>query len=338
MPSILIIIPDYKPLNWHLSLYNALSSLQINSFFCFSKEPTKTSFLTKLLFRLDNKIYKSNNLLSHVSSKEIPQIVYEKLELDKFDFIIDLRAEQYRLNLCTSIELFDTSSDNFFNCIVHNYFQDSLYTTITISNAKQHSSYIAYKERFSIANHIENVLKKVSFLIKTFIDGRSFQSVENLNTFNSYSKFKYLKRIGDRLKNSFPTNKWRLSKTIYQPFNFNQKYKVESIQIDDSKFWADPHLFIKNNKTYCFYEELVFDKMRGEIFVAEVLEDGNVADPELVLEEPYHLSYPFVFEDKGEIYMIPETASDNKTNLYQAKEFPFKWEYKKHCLLITYHK
>lgn len=47
---------------------------------------------------------------------------------------------------------------------------------------------------------------------------------------------------------------------------------------------------------------------------------------EVVLERPYHLSFPCVFEDNGEYYMLPETVNNRQLELYKAKNFPYNWE------------
>lgn len=47
---------------------------------------------------------------------------------------------------------------------------------------------------------------------------------------------------------------------------------------------------------------------------------------EVVLERPYHLSFPCVFEDNGEYYMLPETVNNRQLELYKAKNFPYDWE------------
>jgi hypothetical protein len=44
-----------------------------------------------------------------------------------------------------------------------------------------------------------------------------------------------------------------------------------------------------------------------------------------VLRCPFHLSYPFVFEHEGEIYMIPETRGNLRVELYRATSFPTTW-------------
>ena len=42
------------------------------------------------------------------------------------------------------------------------------------------------------------------------------------------------------------------------------------------------------------------------------------SDPVVVLEENFHLSYPYVFEESGNVYMIPETSDVGDIRLYKA--------------------
>ena len=44
------------------------------------------------------------------------------------------------------------------------------------------------------------------------------------------------------------------------------------------------------------------------------------SEPKVVLKEPFHLSFPFVFEDHGVFYMIPESQEDNSVRLYRAND------------------
>jgi len=48
-----------------------------------------------------------------------------------------------------------------------------------------------------------------------------------------------------------------------------------------------------------------------------------------VLEEDFHLSFPYLFEYQGELLMCPETATANDIRIYQCDEFPLKWTLKK---------
>jgi len=44
-----------------------------------------------------------------------------------------------------------------------------------------------------------------------------------------------------------------------------------------------------------------------------------------VLERDYHLSYPFLVEDGGQLYMVPESAANGTVEIYRCVDFPHKW-------------
>jgi hypothetical protein len=46
----------------------------------------------------------------------------------------------------------------------------------------------------------------------------------------------------------------------------------------------------------------------------------------ICLEEPFHLSFPNVFSDEGEIYMLPESSENRDIRLYKAMDFPLRWK------------
>lgn len=80
---------------------------------------------------------------------------------------------------------------------------------------------------------------------------------------------------------------------------------------------ADPFLFVKNEKLYLFYESKAFFSP-GVIMMTSTVDLKNWSKPVVVLKESFHLSYPWVFEEEGKIYMIPETGSDKSIRLYEA--------------------
>ncbi len=45
----------------------------------------------------------------------------------------------------------------------------------------------------------------------------------------------------------------------------------------------------------------------------------------MILQWPYHLSYPFVFDWEGTLYMIPDTMENRTVELYRCEEFPHRW-------------
>ncbi|AZB43581.1 hypothetical protein CEF21_15410 [Bacillus sp. FJAT-42376] len=96
------------------------------------------------------------------------------------------------------------------------------------------------------------------------------------------------------------------------------------------RFYADPFVMRQNEKNYVFFEEYVYREGKGIIsFIEMDVKKGLISKPVKVLDKPYHLSYPFLMEDKGNIYMIPETSENKTIELYKAKNFPYEWELEK---------
>lgn len=97
------------------------------------------------------------------------------------------------------------------------------------------------------------------------------------------------------------------------------------IRAPDGRFYADPFLFEHAGRTFLFFEDFGYETRRGVVAVAEVLPDGSTTRPRVVLDAPFHLSYPQVFEYAGTIYMLPETSADRSVTLYEAVAFPNEW-------------
>ncbi len=93
------------------------------------------------------------------------------------------------------------------------------------------------------------------------------------------------------------------------------------------RFYADVMLFERDGRTWLFFEDamLPLTGTKGVISAAELLSDG-FGPARVVLERPYHLSYPFVFVDGGEVFMVPETQEHGTIELYRAVDFPDVWE------------
>jgi len=99
------------------------------------------------------------------------------------------------------------------------------------------------------------------------------------------------------------------------------------------RFWADPFGIERDGDTYVFFEELVYATGRGRIVASKLSETGTLSPPVVVLECDYHLSYPFLFEWKGELFMLPETSENRTIEVYRCVGFPDRWE--KHCVLMN---
>lgn len=101
---------------------------------------------------------------------------------------------------------------------------------------------------------------------------------------------------------------------------------------DTGSFLADPFPFRHQGQDFIFVEQYLYSKNRGCIAVVTADRSGAATAPQIVLEEPHHLSYPFVFEQDGQVWMIPESGAAKNVNLYRAVEFPYRWK-REACLL-----
>jgi hypothetical protein len=99
-----------------------------------------------------------------------------------------------------------------------------------------------------------------------------------------------------------------------------------AIDAPPGHFWADPFIFRKNNETYIFVEDYSYTQGRACIAVGRH-DNGKIVDVVPVIEEDYHLSYPFLLEHDGELFMIPESSADRSVKVYKCTRFPDKWVY-----------
>jgi hypothetical protein len=90
-------------------------------------------------------------------------------------------------------------------------------------------------------------------------------------------------------------------------------------------FVADPFMVKENGLWYMFFEVMNANTNKGDIGLA-VSQDGfRWKYKQIVLEESFHLSYPYVFKWNGDYYMVPESCQVYAVTLYKAVEFPTKW-------------
>jgi hypothetical protein len=90
-------------------------------------------------------------------------------------------------------------------------------------------------------------------------------------------------------------------------------------------FHSDPFLFSHNDKMWMFFEDYVYLKKKAVICCREVAANGGLGDICTVVDRPYPLSYPFVFQHDHHTYMIPESHENGTIELYRADDFPYRW-------------
>ncbi|WP_419213953.1 hypothetical protein ACNR9Q_07320 [Maribacter sp. X9] len=97
------------------------------------------------------------------------------------------------------------------------------------------------------------------------------------------------------------------------------------LRMPDDEFWADPFLHTYKGVDYLFFENYSYITKRGKISCG-ILTDTELTDIVDVLDFKYHLSFPFLFEENGEIFLMPESSENKKLQIYRAVDFPLRWE------------
>lgn len=117
-----------------------------------------------------------------------------------------------------------------------------------------------------------------------------------------------------------------LDKTAEDSYFSTEGNPILEIRSDTSLFnpnapsiLADPFLYVHNGELFLFYEHQ--DKWiggKGRICMRKTKDLKNWTPEMDVLIEPFHLSFPWVFEEDGKVYMMPETGGSRSIRIYQA--------------------
>ena len=91
------------------------------------------------------------------------------------------------------------------------------------------------------------------------------------------------------------------------------------------RFIADPFGIWRDGRLTVFTEALDYRVKRGEIHYYTYDAGGKVVGQGMALREPFHLSYPVVLAEGGDVFMLPEGHRSGKLTLYRADLFPDRW-------------
>ncbi len=105
-------------------------------------------------------------------------------------------------------------------------------------------------------------------------------------------------------------------------------WRSKKIPNPKHRFLADPFVIKKNGEHYCFVEDYNYKTHKGSISAYKINLAGY-EDLGIVLEEDFHLSYPFIFEYENQLYMCPDTHEKKEIRIYKCVEFPHRWSFHK---------
>jgi hypothetical protein len=93
----------------------------------------------------------------------------------------------------------------------------------------------------------------------------------------------------------------------------------------DGRSWADPFVVRWQDRHFIFFEEILHDLDKGRIGVMQVDSSGSATYAGVALEHDHHMSYPFIFSWRSELFMIPEEGASRQVRVYRCAGFPDRW-------------
>jgi hypothetical protein len=118
------------------------------------------------------------------------------------------------------------------------------------------------------------------------------------------------------------------------PYSFNNPNNIKNpiltakdITDVPAIYVADPFIIKDYLNWYMFFEVVNKNSKQGDIGLAISNDGTNWKYKQIILDEPFHLSFPYVFKWKNDYYMVPESTEANSIRLYRANNFPFQWTY-----------
>ena len=112
------------------------------------------------------------------------------------------------------------------------------------------------------------------------------------------------------------------ARSAWQTLSFSSATTIDN---PTNHFLADPFVLTEDGRSFCFVEDYDYGKKLASIVVYE-LEGKNAKKLGTALEEPFHLSFPYLFRFQGKLYMCPETCQSRDIRLYECVTFPLRWK------------
>lgn len=345
--------PIYKKSFW----YQSFLKLDQKTFKIIPNAFDKINF-NSIIFHEEIKISSTKKSLNKESKKNLNKLIDKKI-----DIILDLSDTKPELNSPylskygiwhLTFSDYTPKNQNLSGLLEVLHKKDYINSRLIVNFENEYTTLISSKsfvDISSIHKSRNSVYWKTSLFIPRELENlynnrqKFVDRINNLEprsklkiTENNPSLFLLFKHIFLTIKNvvknklfkHFIFNQWILLFKVSENYKTKDYFKEYSrITPPKDRIWADPFIYNKNGKYFIFIEEMLIKQNKGFISVMELNTDGTFTKPIPIIENEYHMSYPFLFEEKDHLYMIPETGSNKTIELYKCLDFPYKWEFQK---------
>jgi hypothetical protein len=101
---------------------------------------------------------------------------------------------------------------------------------------------------------------------------------------------------------------------------------VNWLPLRPGHYAADPFGIERDGTLHILFEDYDQRRGKGSINHVAIGPDGSVSEPTPALDLGVHASYPFLVEHDGAVFMLPETSAAGELVLYEAIDFPLRWQ------------
>ena len=128
-------------------------------------------------------------------------------------------------------------------------------------------------------------------------------------------------RIQLKIDNLFKQERWDIGIIEGKLTKHPNQIKLDNVNWlalrKGSCYAADSFCFETNAKRYIVFEDFDYKSGKGKISLLNLANSGASIEIKTVIEKPFHLAYPFVFQHEQAFYLIPETAENGTVELYK---------------------
>ena len=113
----------------------------------------------------------------------------------------------------------------------------------------------------------------------------------------------------------------------YAPTDWREAvlWRGTQVKTPPGHFLADPFVTTRSGRTCVFAEDFDYRARRAHICAFELTPEG--ARPlGVAVKEPFHLSFPYLFEVDGTLFMCPEARASRQIRIYECTDFPLQWK------------
>ena len=207
---------------------------------------------------------------------------------------------------------------------------DTFYLNNKINSWIRNREFITFKSSNLITKNINKIFYNLKVNNVKLPRKSSFPKIKIKSLIN-YILIKYffylIKNLFNKI-NSQDENVWKICLFNSSLANFisnnNIFKKVITISPISNFESADPFIYEHNNIDYIFYENNNLKLNKGSISCG-VLKNNKLSSVKNILNFNYHLSYPFIWNIKKNIFLIPESSQNKSIQIWKSVSFPYKW-------------